>query len=104
MNERIKCMFDANIFSRIVVKEISVESLPKCCDVYVTHIQEDELHRTPKSDIKAKLLEVFRLVEEKGRLVGAGLVPTESFVFDVSKLAWRNGRRAMDYMGGFCLL
>ena len=86
MNEHIKYMFDTVAFNRVVDQDISVASLDKCCEIYTTHVQRDELSKTANCEKKAKLLEVCGWVEASGPSDSEGLVPTESFVLGKSRL------------------
>ena len=81
MNERKKCMFDTVIFNRIVEHKVSVELLAECVNVYVTHVQHDEINATSCPEKKAELNQVIVDLAPKER-------PTESAVFDVSE--WDN--------------
>ena len=81
MNERKKCMFDTVIFNRIVEHKVSVELLAECVNVYVTHVQHDEINATSCPEKKVELNQVFVDLAPKER-------PTESAVFDVSE--WDN--------------
>lgn len=97
----LKCMFDTNVFNRIVDDEITLESLIDCVTAYATHIQRDEINNTTDAKRRAVLTKVFsdvvgvsdptasfvigvsRLGE--ARLGGAREVPTASAVWDVSR-------------------
>ena len=78
MNERKKCMFDTVIFNRIVEHKVSVELLAKCVNVYVTHVQHNEINATSCPEKKAELNQVFVDLAPEER-------PTESAVWDVSE-------------------
>ena len=78
MDQSFKCMFDTVIFNRIVENCLPVERLPKCLDLYVTHVQQDELNGTGDPEKKARLNRVF------GDL-GPEMISTESAVWGVSK-------------------
>ena len=86
MSDRIKCMLDSNIFDKVVAQPDFVEPLTKCVDVYVTHVQHDEIRATPCSEKKERLEQAFvRLVQEDSQSPGAGQISTESAVWDVSR-------------------
>jgi predicted nucleic acid-binding protein len=75
MNE---LMFDTNIFNKILDGKIEPSKLnDKIC--YVTHVQFDEIQATKDKDRRLKLEEVFSRVLSE-------LLPTESFILDVSRL------------------
>ena len=85
-------MFDTNIFNRIVEQKVSVDSLARCVDAYATHVQRDELEKTKESnsDKHASLWRVFNETHPGG----AGVLPTESAVWNVSK--WGRARWTKD--------
>ena len=91
MKERMKYMFDTNAFDRVFEKEISAESLAQCsATLFVTHIQLDEINAmpTPNEDAARKrkrLRDTFRLLEEKAGSDAGGEIPTETFVWGVSR-------------------
>ncbi len=72
------CMFDTVIFNRIVDGFLDVSVLMGKVDVYVTHIQRDELNSTSNAKRRELLQKTFHEVS-------AETVPTESAVFDVSR-------------------
>ena len=75
----ISCMFDTNVFNRILDGVISTQALEGRVVAYATHIQRDELRNTRNQKRRAELEKVF--VD-----VVAASVPTESFVIDASRL------------------
>lgn len=58
-------MFDTVIFNKILDVEISLDSLPKNFKYVVTHIQYDELNKTPNEDRRKKLLDIFFKIYSK---------------------------------------
>ena len=101
MGSAIRCMFDTNVFNRIVDEGIPVESLIDCVTAHATHIQRDEINNTKNDERRAVLARVFRDVigesdptasfvldtsrTGKARLGGERQVPTTSAVWDVSR-------------------
>ncbi len=79
MTRALKCMFDTNVFNRIVDEEIALESLNDRVTAYATHIQRDEINNTTNVERKAVLTKVFRDVV-------AASDPTDTFVVGVSRL------------------
>jgi hypothetical protein len=73
------CMFDTNVFNRILDGVISVQTLEGRVVAYATHVQRDELDNTRNAQRRAKLATVS--VD-----VVAGSLPTESSVLGVSRL------------------
>lgn len=72
-------MFDTNIFNDILDDAIDMAPHLGKAKFYVTHIQLDEINKTPDEERKAKLLKVFEEVESLK-------IPTESFVLGTSQL------------------
>lgn len=95
------CMFDTNVFNRILDGVISLQTLTGRVIAYATHIQRDEINNTTNRERRAALAQVFGdVVAEslptdslvlgvsrlgEARLGGERLVPTESAVWGVSK-------------------
>lgn len=79
MVDLLKCMFDTNVFNRVVDNIISLEALDRCITVYATHIQRDELNNTKNTERRTKLSRLF------SDLI-VGLDATTSFVVGVSRV------------------
>ena len=84
MDERNEYMFDTNAFDEVLKsEEISVESLAHCgATFFATHIQLDEINSIPthnedKARKRKQVRDLYRQLFEE--------VPTESFVWDVSR-------------------
>jgi predicted nucleic acid-binding protein len=73
-------IFDTNIFNKILDGIVNISTLsPK--EIYVTHIQFDELQKTPNTKRRIQLEKVCkRIIEE--------ILPTESTLLDVSRLGF----------------
>lgn len=74
---------DTNIFNKLLDGSINVTSLHKDGQFLVTHIQLDEINNTKDSERRAQLFLMFSKLRPE-------IVPTESFVWDVSR--WDNGK------------
>lgn len=74
---------DTNIFNKLVDGTINVGDLPSDGPFIATHIQIDELNNTKDSERRARLFLMFAEVRPE-------IVPTESFVWDVSR--WDHGK------------
>ncbi len=72
-------MFDTNAFNRLLDGNIDVSVLARCGKVYATHIQMDEINKTPDVSRRAALIQVFQEAT-------VAQLPTNSFVLDVSRL------------------
>lgn len=70
---------DTNIFNNLVDGTINVADLPSDSPFVATHIQIDEINNTKDSERRARLFLMFAEVRPE-------IVPTESFVLDVSRL------------------
>ncbi len=71
-------MFDTNIFDRILDGNINTKSLNPNHTYFVTHIQYDELNKTPNIKRRNSLIKVFSVIS-------GTTIPTESVVMDVSR-------------------
>ena len=79
MAAALDCMFDTNVFNRILDGVVPIDALRGRVNAHATHIQRDEIART-KDDGRRRALEaVF------GDLTGAA-VPTASLVLGVSRV------------------
>ena len=97
MSNRKKCMFDANIFDMVVAHPESVEMLRKCVDVYVTHVQSNQIDDTKSSHPeKWEKLNWARLqvVSEGSQSSGERVVPTKSSAWDITE--WNGGEWTSD--------
>ena len=79
MGPPLKCMFDTNVFNRILDGVISIQSLTGRVVAHATHIQRDEINNTKDLERRAALAQVF------GDVVATS-TPTDSFVLGVSRL------------------
>ena len=104
MRSRLKCMFDSNIFDKLVERPDLVESITGCVDVIATHVQRDEIDQTPVPDTKAQLRRIFGdLVSNESHVRGEGLVATESAVWNISKWnssKWSRGDGMLEQLRG----
>lgn len=75
---RFNCMFDTNVFNRILDGIINFQPQPDRVQAFATHIQRDELNNTKDPTRRAELLRVFKKV-------GAEQVPTIGFVCGLSR-------------------
>lgn len=73
-----KYIFDTNIFNRILDGEINISVALKDSEVYVTHIQWDEINNTKNIERRNGLAKIFRTINPKN-------IPTESAVWDISR-------------------
>ena len=76
---QLKCMFDTNVFNRILDADIQLQSLIGRVIAFATHIQRDEINNTKNLERRTALAKIFiDIVSESA--------PTDSFVLDVSRL------------------
>ena len=75
----LKCMFDTNVFNRILDGELRIAEIADRMKAYTTHIQRDEISNTKNDERRTALLKTF---EE----VIFGSEPTESFVVGTSRI------------------
>jgi len=74
---------DTNIFNKLVDGVFRIEDLPSDGPYLATHVQIDELNNTKDAERRARLFLMFAEVRPQ-------VVPTESFVWDVSR--WDHGK------------
>jgi hypothetical protein len=72
-----KFLFDTNIFNAILDNKIFLIS-SKNCELYITHIQKDELEACSNEQRRKDLLKVFKIINPHE-------IPTESAIWDVSR-------------------
>lgn len=101
MSAPLKCIFDTNVFNRVLDGVISLQSVTCRVIAHATHIQRDEINNTKDPERRAALSEVFVDVvatstptgsfvlgvprSGEARLGGERVVPTTSAVWDVSR-------------------
>lgn len=77
-------MFDSNIFDKIIEEDRLIEKLKLLTkngkiEILTTHIQEDEIKKTPDKEKREKLVKLFSSIPIKG-------LPTSGFVIGISKI------------------
>ena len=72
-------MLDTNIFNHILDNKILIENFPENLNLFITHIQLDELEKTRDQNRRKMLLTIFKKIDQEN-------IPTESLVLSVSKL------------------
>lgn len=75
----MKYVLDTNVFNRLLDGLFGLDKLPEGAKFVATHLQIDEIKNTKNLSRRDSLLDVFAAV-------GPEMVPTESFVWEVS--AW----------------
>ena len=104
MTERLKCMFDSNIFDEFIDRPEYVELITGSVDVVATHIQRDQINDTPCAEKRMKLCRIFHdLVPDEPHVRGKGLVSTESAVWNISKwnsAKWSSGGDLIEQLRG----
>lgn len=78
MEDAKKYMFDTNVFNRIFDHEIEEEWFPSGAQYFITHVQSDELDKTPDPSRRAHLRFVMLSV-------GATPIPTTSAMWGLSE-------------------
>ena len=74
---------DTNIFNKLVDGTVDINNLPSKGQFIATHIQIDEINNTKDAERRARLFLMFAEMRPE-------IVPTESFVWDVSR--WDQGK------------
>lgn len=99
--KQLNCMFDTNVFNRILDAEIQFQPPIDRVLAFATHIQRDEINSTKNLERRTALAKIFNdIVLEstptdsfvlgvsrigEARLGGDRVVPTESAIWGVSK-------------------
>jgi predicted nucleic acid-binding protein len=73
------CVVDTNIFNRLIDGALSTGDLPANARMVATHIQMDELTSTRNVQRRAQQVKRFETLVDD-------IVPTESFILDISRL------------------
>ena len=79
---------DTCIINKLIEGKISLIALPQNCSFFASHIQIDELNKTPDAERRAQLFLKFAEISPK-------IIPTESFIWDVSRwdqAKWNDGQ------------
>ena len=77
----MKYLVDTNIINWLIDGRVEHEALPSDGELVATHIQIDEINRTSNEDRRARLvLTLMSTIRE--------LLPTETTILGVSRLAW----------------
>ena len=80
-------ILDTNIFNRILDAGIESFALGNGVEVYITHVQKNELAATKTPERRSRLLEVLHTIDP-------AQIPTESAIWDVSE--WDNAKWPKD--------
>lgn len=75
----MKCIVDTNIINRLIDGSLSTEDIAADEELVATHVQVDELNKTRDEERRARLFLRFATTVDS-------VIPTESFVLDVSRL------------------
>lgn len=70
----MRYVVDTNIFNRIADGQLSLASFPSDAELVATHVQTDEINKTPDAERRGHLFLVFAKVRPE-------IVPTESGVW-----------------------
>jgi len=87
-----RCMFDTNVFNRILDDDFDVAMLAGEAKYYVTHVQLDEIKNTRNSTRREKLMAIFASIPQDH-------ISTESAVWDISnwdEAKWSDGNGLYD--------
>jgi predicted nucleic acid-binding protein len=74
----MKFVVDTCIINKLIDGKINFDVLPQNSSFFASHIQIDEINKTPDTERKAQLLSKFTEVIPK-------IIPTKSAVWDVSR-------------------
>jgi len=75
-------MFDTCIFGKILSEKTLEDNILSSKDEYeyfMTHIQSDELNKTPNAELRERLMDIFKKIPRN-------VIATESAVVDVSRI------------------
>jgi len=75
----VKYVVDTSLINKLVDGSVHVDELPKDGSFVASHIQIDEINRTKDPKRRSELLQTFSEVIDE-------MLPTESFVFGLSRL------------------
>jgi predicted nucleic acid-binding protein len=75
----MKYVVDTSLINKLVDGSVGADELPNDGSFIASHIQIDEINRTKNAERRVKLLEKFAETIDE-------VMPTESFVLDVSQL------------------
>lgn len=75
-------MFDTNVFDAILSEDISLDAIKEHYEIFVTHIQRDEIEAITKPDKQEKKIQLLKYFKE----LDNQNLPTESSVLETSRL------------------
>ena len=76
----MKVMFDTNVFNHLLTGKIDPNNIPQDWEICTTHVQEDEINKTPDESLKKKLKEIFKAyapIRTTNRICGLGRFQVE---------------------------
>lgn len=76
--KKLNCMFDTNVFNRVLDAKIRFQPHNARVSAFATHIQRDEINNTKDAGRRTALAEIFNEIVSEP-------VPTESAICGVSK-------------------
>lgn len=86
----MKVIFDSNVFDDIIKGKIDLDIINKSgIDIYITHLQVDEINECPDKEKRALLFNFMTTIRPNK-------IPTESFCIGVSRI---NGTKINDGSG-----
>src|SRR3972149_8161930 len=98
----MKYVVDTSLINKLIDGAVRADELPKDGSFVASHIQIDELKQTKNPERRSKLLEMFAETVNE-------VLPTESFIMDVSRLdggklgdgvSYHSIRRELDSLNG----
>jgi hypothetical protein len=75
----MRCVVDTNIINMLIDGTLSTDDFPADAELIATHVQIDEINRTPDQERRARLFLSFTMTVRPP-------IPTESFILDDSRL------------------
>lgn len=102
-------MFDTNIFNLILDGKVDLSSIVETSELYITHIQKDELSATKDELRREQLLHVFKNITQSPEAtssavlgvsrigeakLGAAKIPTETMIWGLSE--WGSSKWGSD--------
>lgn len=89
MNRKFKCIFDTNIFNRILDWKIPDDAFRHQVSAYVTHVQRDEINNTRNDERREALANKFTDIIPDNE----NIIPTRSAVWGGLNGVNRSGRK-----------
>ena len=83
MDNKLQIMLDTNACDKLLDSNIDISLLKNKCDIYITHIQEDELAEMLSKQSKDKIIKYKKIISSLNK-INTQKEPTSNAIFNIS--------------------